>query len=201
MSLAMKRNVQVVVASLDYLADLRSAVFSPTVIAEAHMAQIVNLSMRDGLTGFFNHTSCFEILDMELGKYARHGTVVSLIMTDVDDFKAINDQYGHPEGDRILTELAVAVEEGTRESDIRCRYGGEELATILPLTDARVAAHVAERIREAVTQIQAGSHALSITSGVASCSEDTTTAAALVNKADRALLQGKRDGKNCVVVS
>lgn len=200
MSKALNRNVQIIVATLDCLANLKSAVHLPTLVNEAHIASIVNLSMHDGLTGLFNHTSCYEIMALELKSYARHGAVVSLIMADIDDFKAVNDQCGHQEGDRVLTELAAAIERETRDSDICCRYGGEEFAVILPLTDTREAAEIAERIRVKTMQIRASGRTLTISLGVASCDENITTTHALVEKADHALYQAKRSGKNRVMV-
>jgi len=200
-SKALDRNVQIVVATLDYLTNLESDVRSPTLVNEAHIAEIVSLSMRDGLTGLFNHTSCREIMALELKRYARHGTVVSLILADIDDFKLVNDQYGHQEGDRVLKELAATVESTTRDSDICCRYGGEEFAVILPLTNSRGAAEIAERIRAEAMQISAGDRTLTISSGVASCDDKITTAHALVEKADRALYGAKANGKNRVAVA
>jgi diguanylate cyclase (GGDEF)-like protein len=199
-SKALNRNVEIVVATLDYLTSLTSDVNLPTLVNEAHIAEIVNLSMRDGLTGLFNHTSCYEIMDLELKSYLRHGTVVSLILLDIDDFKTVNDRCGHQEGDRVLKELGAAIEDTARDSDICCRYGGEEFAVILPLTNASGAAEIAERIRERATRIHAGDCTLTVSSGVASSDEDTTTSRALVKKADSALYQAKRSGKNRVMV-
>jgi diguanylate cyclase (GGDEF)-like protein len=201
LSKALNRNVQIVVASLDYLTNLKNDVRLPTLVNEAHIAAIVNLSMRDGLTGLFNHTSCYEIINLELQKYARHGTVVSLVLADIDGFKAMNDQCGHQEGDRILKDLAETIKNTTRDSDICCRYGGEEFAVILPVTNASGAADIAERMRVEAMRVRAVGCPLTISSGVASCGEKTTTAHALVGKADRALYQAKRSGKNRVVVA
>ncbi len=200
MSKALNRNAQVIVAALDYLANLRGNVQSPTLINEEHIARIVEGSMRDGLTGLFNHTSCHEILEVQLKTYARHGTVVSLILLDIDDFKAVNDQAGHQEGDRVLRELAAVIQKASRESDVCCRYGGEEFAVILPLTNARGAAEIAERIREGAASITAAGRTLAVSAGVAACGEDTTCAHVLVERADRALYQAKRNGKNRVEV-
>lgn len=200
MSKALNRNVQIIVASLDYLTNLKSAVRLPTLVNEAHIAAIVNLSMRDGLTGLFNHTSCHEIINLELKRYARHGTVVSLMLADIDDFKATNDLCGHQEGDRVLKELASVIENTTRDSDICCRYGGEEFVVILPLTNAHGAVEIAERMRVEAMRIHAGGRALTISLGVGSCDEKTTTAHALVEKADRALYQAKKHGKNRVEI-
>ena len=201
MSEALGRNVQVVVATLDYISNLTGAVRRPTVVAEAQMAEIVSHSMRDGLTGLFNHTSCFEILDLELRLYARHGTVVSLIVIDVDDFKVVNDRYGHQEGDRALVALAESIRKGTRDADICCRYGGEEFAVILPMTTVREAGAVAERVSAHARGVNAGGRTLTISAGVASCDEDSDTARALVAKADAALYEAKSRGKDCVVVA
>ncbi len=200
MSKALNRNVQIVVATLDFLANLKSAVHLPTLVNENHIAAIVNQSMRDGLTGFFNHSSSHEFIDLELKRYARHETVVSLIFTDIDDFKVVNDRCGHQEGDRVLKDLAATIETATRDSDICCRYGGEEFAVILPLTNAPVAAEIAERMRIEAMHICAGGRTLTVSSGVASCEETTITAHALIEKADRALYQAKRSGKNRVAV-
>ena len=200
-SKTLNRNVKILVAALDYLTNLTCDVNMPTLVNEAHIAEIVNLSMRDGLTGLFNHTSCYEIMDLELKSYLRHGTVVSLILLDIDDFKTVNDRCGHQEGDRILKEIGAAIEDTARDSDICCRYGGEEFAVILPLTNASGAAEIAERIRERMTRIHASDCTLTISSGVASCDESTTSSRALVKKADSALYQAKRNGKNQVAVA
>jgi diguanylate cyclase (GGDEF)-like protein len=201
MSKALGRNVQVVVATLDYMANLIGAVRLPTVVAEAQMAEIVSHSMRDGLTGMYNHTSCFEILDLELRLYARHGTVVSLIAIDIDDFKIVNDLHGHQEGDRALVALADSIRKGTRDADICCRYGGEEFAVILPMTNVREAGAVAGRVSTHARKVCAGGRMLTISAGVAACDEKSDTTRALVGKADVALYEAKRRGKNCVVVA
>jgi diguanylate cyclase (GGDEF)-like protein len=200
MSKALNRNAQIVVATLDYLANLKGNIRSPTLINEERIAEIVDGSMRDGLTGLFNHNSCYEILDLQLKTYVRHGTVVSLILVDIDDFKVVNDQCGHQEGDRVLRELADVIRKSCRDSDVCFRYGGEEFAVILPLTNARGAAEIAERIRDGATGIRTAGRTLAVSAGVAVCGEDTTSAHALVERADRALYQAKRRGKNRVEV-
>ena len=198
MSEALKRNVQIVVATLDYLTNIEGHPALVTLIDEKYIARIVDMSMRDGLTGLFNHASCRELIDLELRRYVRHGVVVSLVFMDIDDFKEINDECGHQEGDRILKELSSALECTARDSDICCRYGGEEFVVILPLTNARAAAVVAERVRIAAMRIPAGSRTLTLSLGVASCDEDTISTRALIERADRALYQAKQDGKNRV---
>ena len=125
MSRALCRNVRITVATLDFLSNCRDRILLPTLVNEAHIAEIVEHALRDGLTGLFNHTSFMEMLELELRKSARYGTAVSLIMADIDDFKDVNDRHGHQEGDRVLVELAGMIMKATRDSDICCRYGGE----------------------------------------------------------------------------
>ncbi|MHC4605342.1 MAG: GGDEF domain-containing protein [Planctomycetota bacterium] len=199
MSAALNRNVQIVVAALDCLSNLKSDVRLPTLVNEAHIARIVSASMRDGLTGLFNHTTFYEIIDLELKRHARHGTAVSLIIADVDDFKLLNDRFGHQEGDRALVELAAVIKKETRESDICCRFGGEEFAVILPLTGLREAAEIAERVRLEAERTSSGNRSLTVSAGVSTCGQETSTAYAFVRRADRGLYQAKRGGKNRVV--
>lgn len=201
MSKALNRNVQITVATLDYLSNVKSEIFSQTLISEDYIAEIAKLSMRDGLTGLFNHTSFFELIDMELRLYERYGTIASLLIMDIDDFKDINDFYGHQEGDRILIELAAIIKGQTRASDICCRYGGEEFAVILPFTDARVAGEIAEKLRTALMRNLPNGQHLTVSLGVASCDESTTSSYALIKRADDALYQAKKNGKNQVVIN
>lgn len=199
MSEAMGRNVQITVAALDYLANLTHDVEYPTVFDEAHVAEIVGQSMRDGLTGLFNHTRFYDILAFELRRYARYGAPLSLLFIDIDDFKQVNDQYGHQEGDRVLAELAAMLMQETRESDSPCRYGGEEFGVILPFTGAVEAQEIAERIRAGAMRIRLADRVVTVSVGVASCGEGLVSARALVRAADNALYRAKREGKNRVV--
>jgi diguanylate cyclase (GGDEF)-like protein len=200
MSAAMNRNVRVVVAALDCLSNLRSELVSTTLIGEAHVAEMANLSMRDGLTGLFNHTSCLELIDVQLKLHERHKSAVSLLMIDIDDFKNVNDVYGHQEGDNVLVELSTILKRETRESDICCRYGGEEFAVIMPLTDAQEAGEIGERLRVAVMQSRPRGRKLTVSIGAAFCDENAKTPLALVKRADDALYEAKRNGKNLVVI-
>jgi diguanylate cyclase (GGDEF)-like protein len=195
------RNVQVVVATLDYLTNITGEVRLPTLVTEGHIAEIVSQSMHDGLTGLFNHSCFHELLDLEIKRFLRHGTVVSLILLDIDDFKRVNDRCGHPEGDRVLRTLAATLRRVTRESDICSRYGGEEFAIILPLTGIAEAAEIAERIRAEAAGIPVGEQFLTVSLGVAVSSTATGDADALVKLADQALYRAKEQGKNRVVVA
>lgn len=202
MSEKLGRNVRVAVATLDYLSNITGEMSSVTLMSEAYVSEIVNLSMRDGMTGLFNHSTCYELLELELKNHGRYGVGVALILLDIDDFKSVNDRCGHQEGDRILREVATTLEEETRESDICCRFGGEEFAAILPFTnDPREAFKIAERIRMGVANITAQGQQITISAGVALCGGVTHTSHSLVERADRALYRAKGTGKNKVVVS
>lgn len=200
MSEALGRNVRITVATLDYLSNITTEITSPTLISEAYAVEIASLTMRDGMTGLYNHTSCYELLELEFRSHRRYGYSVSLILLDIDDFKLVNDRYGHQEGDRVLIALAKTMLEQVRDSDICCRFGGEEFLTILPFTSSVAETCViAERIREKAMMITCGELKITVSAGVAVCNEETRTPQDLIERADRALYMAKKKGKNCVV--
>lgn len=197
MSEALGRNVRITVATLDYLSNVTDDLNSPTLISESYAAEIATLSMRDGMTGLYNHSSCYELLELEFRNHRRYGAGVSLILMDIDDFKLVNDRFGHQEGDRILVELAKTMAEQVRDSDICCRFGGEEFVAILPFTvNPAEAREIAERIREKATEITCGGEGITISVGVAVCDSSTCTPKDLIERADRALYWAKAEGKN-----
>ncbi|WP_419656103.1 GGDEF domain-containing protein [Desulfosarcina variabilis] len=133
--------------------------------------------------------------------YKRYGSEVSLIMMDIDDFKQVNDSYGHPEGDRVLSEISTLILKTARDLDICSRYGGEEFAVILPQTGHQEALRLAERIRKRVENRFKKDLNVTISLGVATCPRVAKSAEALVSKADKALFQSKKRGKNRVTLS
>lgn len=195
------RNVRITVATLDYLSNIQSELIAPTLISEGYVSEIANLSMRDGMTGLFNHSSCYELLELEFRRHRRYGAGVSLLLLDIDNFKVVNDRDGHQEGDRILVQLARILRKQTRESDICCRFGGEEFVVILPFTnDSGEACEIAERIRANVESRSRGGHRITISVGVALSDHATTSPRALIERADRAMYKAKKGGKNQVVL-
>ncbi|MCB2180512.1 MAG: GGDEF domain-containing protein [Desulfobulbaceae bacterium] len=201
LSTALGRNVGIAVAALDYLSNITGNMGSATLVVEAHIEEIVGLSLSDGLTGLFNHTYFFQQIDFEVRRYTRYGTMVSLVLIDIDDFKKVNDTYGHLEGDRILAAMGRTLIRVARDSDICCRYGGEEFAVILPLTDVHEAGTIADRLKNELAEHLPGGWTVTVSIGVASCGKDAGTYKDLVEKADAALYQAKKNGKNRVVVS
>jgi len=190
-----------------------------TIIESARLfEETQRLAVTDGLTGLYNRRRFYELLEEEIVQAGRKG-VLSLIMLDIDDFKAYNDTYGHLAGDALLRELAQLFREGIRQGDIVARYGGEEFAVILPGTGKEEATALAERIRVQVEEhrfegeegMPAGEpprkrggqsssslsppHAggkITVSLGVATYPQDAREPEALVNAADVALYEAKK---------
>jgi len=160
-------------------------------------------AMKDALTGLFNRRYFEERLVAEVNRSQRDGKPVSLVLMDLDHFKRINDTYGHPAGDATLKEVAQRVRAAVRSVDVVCRYGGEEIAVILPACGLEEASDVAERARSGVED--ASSHVsaafpepVTLSAGVASCPAPNTTPSGLTKAADSALYEAKRKGRNRV---
>ena len=198
MSSALKRDIRLVVAALDYLSNITSNVESMTLISEDHIAHIVDVSLRDGLTGLFNHAFFYRRIDYELKIFARYGTPISLMMIDIDDFKSFNDLYGHQKGDEVLTAVGAIIEAETRDADICCRYGGEEFAVILPQTTSQDAALFGERLRKTIEKSHKNNNFITVSIGIASANEYISVQT-LVKEADDALYEAKTSGKNRVI--
>ncbi len=156
----------------------------------------------DDLTGLANRRQAVEALGSEIARAERLGGSVSLILADLDDFKAINDRHGHPTGDVVLREFADALRETVREIDLAVRWGGEEFAVILPGTDLEGAAQLAERLRQAIAARQLVSldgMPLRVTASFgAGSSGGSAGLEELLEIADDALYRAKRAGKNRV---
>lgn len=161
--------------------------------------KMVALAITDGLTGLYTHRYFQERLAETCREYERNLKSFSLIMVDVDHFKTYNDTLGHPEGDKLLQEIAALIKSYTRDSDIVCRYGGDEFAIVLKESDKENSVKIAERIREAF-QYKFASYKVKITSsiGVANFPVDSTNKPDLLAAADAALYKSKKGGRNSV---
>ena len=170
----------------------------------ARLHRIVsNQALVDGLTGLANRRSCEETLAAELARVERFGGPLAVVIADLDDFKDVNDHFGHPTGDVVLREFARTLEDGIRDVDLAARWGGEEFVLVLPGTDADGAAHLADRIRRALETrlvLSVDGEPIQVTAsfGVASFPE-SSSAQTLLGAADEALYQAKGAGKNRVV--
>jgi diguanylate cyclase (GGDEF)-like protein len=158
-------------------------------------------AVRDGLTHLYNHRFLQERLSQEIERYRRHGRVFSLIILDIDHFKDYNDAFGHPEGDKLLVELAKILIRSVRQVDFVARYGGEEFAVVLPECPPDQAVQVAERIRRNVETFQNAHrdrYNLTISAGVSAFPADGENKEQIFEKADRALYRAKEEGRNRV---
>jgi diguanylate cyclase (GGDEF)-like protein len=172
-------------------------------LENAHLHGIVKRqAVTDELTELANRRAFLEALALELRRAKRFGGSLALVFADLDDFKRVNDRFGHHIGDDLLRTFAEILEGRTREIDVCARLGGEEFAVLLPQTDVVGAESLAESLRIAVADltVSAGDDAVGVTAsfGVAAYPE-THTADELMTAADRALYSAKRQGKNCVV--
>ena len=153
-------------------------------------------ALRDGQTGLYNHTEFYNKLE----KIVKEEEKFCLIMMDIDDFKLVNDTYGHQIGDEVISYIADVIKSSTRQKDISARYGGEEFAIVLRDLDKKVAKTISERIRLSVAK---GDSQVKITVsiGVACYPTDAMGASEIVAAADKALYMAKMRGKNQVVLA
>ena len=172
-----------------------------TSIANARLhAEIKQLATTDGLTGLLNHRIFQEKLTGELKRLKRSNEPTSLILTDIDYFKKVNDSYGHPVGDLVLKGVAKIINETIRDIDIPARYGGEEFAVILPGTDSKGVKNIAERLRKAVMDksfsTEGKTFKVTISVGIATSPADAKSKEELIEKTDQALYRAKKNGRN-----
>jgi diguanylate cyclase (GGDEF)-like protein len=176
------------------------------IAAALQNAHLYELAMVDGLTGLFMRRYFDARIEEEIERSKRYGSTFSVVMMDVDDFKHLNDAYGHLVGDRVLRGIAHVVKSQMRGVDTAARYGGEEIAVILPRTEMVNAYNVGERIRGAIAELRITtdgdpSQSLRVTAsfGIAAYPESgASDGEDLVRRADHALYRAKRTGKNRV---
>jgi diguanylate cyclase (GGDEF)-like protein len=164
--------------------------------------QLEEMATTDGLTGCLNKRAFLDQLEQKLMAAQRFGRKLSVIVTDLDHFKAVNDTYGHAAGDRVLQELGRVLKRVKRETDLVARFGGEEFCVLCEETDARGARLLAERVREELesTELVTELGPLKVTAslGVATFPDHASTAADLFVQGDRALYEAKNRGRNQV---
>jgi diguanylate cyclase (GGDEF)-like protein len=184
--------------SLAQLAGLGLAMAATTGENAQLMGRLTHLATIDALTGVANRRHGEHLLEGEIRRARRYQVPLALIAFDVDRFRAVNDQFGHPVGDAALRTLADSVQAGLRGSDVLVRTSGAQFAIIAPHTNAGDGLRMAEKIRSVIAQTDiAGCDRLTISLGVAQLSE-LESADALVLRADAALARAKRAGRNCV---
>jgi two-component system cell cycle response regulator len=170
----------------------------------ARMYEVVEeQATTDGLTGLVNHRTFQERFSSMLGRAERRSFAVSMLLTDIDHFKKVNDTYGHPTGDEVLRRVAVILKASARKIDIVARYGGEEFAIVLEGTDRAGALQLAERIRQEVAQQSfaspQGAFQVTLSIGVAGYPDDARDKADIISRADQSLYAAKHGGRNRTV--
>ncbi|MCC6299627.1 MAG: diguanylate cyclase [Anaerolineales bacterium] len=172
---------------------------------EGLQGQLRDQSIRDALTGVYNRRYLDETLEREFERAKREDKPLTVAIIDLDDFKSVNDTFGHSVGDLTLQQIAKFFLVYTRKSDIVCRYGGEEFVVVMPGLDSEIALTRAAGWRKAIEELNIespkGSFQVTVSIGVAVYPHHAASLEALLRAADDALYSAKRDGKNRVAVS
>ena len=189
---------EVVAVSITLL-DVTDVSVYQTMLKEA-MSKLELASQTDGLTGLNNRAHWEKRLLEEYNRVQRYGSTLTLIMLDLDHFKAVNDTHGHLAGDAVLRDVSKKLNETFRESDIAGRYGGEEFGVVLPATDLQGAMIVADRLRQQICAAPVHYDGIeipvSISVGLSEYNPDADTHEKLIAQADEALYQSKHCGRN-----
>lgn len=182
-----------------------AALLGPSAKNAELYSEVQENSVRDALTGCFNRRHSLEVLDSELRRARRSRGALSVMMFDLDQFKGINDRFGHLCGDAVLAHVGQRMKTVLRGSDTKCRFGGEEFLVLLPDTPLAGACRAAETLRKDLEThpLQWNNEMLCVTAsfGIAEAIPAEDTANAIIARADAALYDAKQDGRNCVRIS
>jgi two-component system cell cycle response regulator len=172
-------------------------------VEASYHEEIYKMTIVDALTGAHNKRYFLEFLEREIARCARYRRPLSLLMFDIDHFKAINDKHGHLTGDYVLRELSRRLLGRVRREELLARYGGEEFAAVLPETDITGARTFGEQIRRLVAdqpfEYEGDSFPVTVSVGVATVEGEDVDVTAFIKTADDNLYRAKREGRNRVV--
>jgi len=204
MSESLGRGVNLRTAICDYFCTINKSMTNPIII-EIRVLEDALYSLRyDSLTGLYSRRTFDEVFVREVERANRYGKELSVLFFDLDDFKQVNDTFGHLAGDDALEHVARIVMSEIRTIDIASRYGGEEIVVVLPETGKAAAFVVGERIREKVEEMKLTYNDkiinLTISGGIATLPLDATDTKALIANADIAVYKAKEEGKNNIVI-
>jgi two-component system, cell cycle response regulator len=187
----LKARIKVLIKKKHYIDQLRN-----------NFERALNSAIYDGLTGLHNQTYFKKFLEMELKRADRQRYPLGLMIIDIDDFKKINDRFGHLSGDLIIKDLAQVIKKNTREVDLSARYGGDEFVVVLPYTDQNETVRIVERIQKAVARYRESEESLlqleslTLSFGIAFFPYQGATMEELIRNADQSLYRSKQEGKN-----
>ena len=203
MSKAMGHKISLRTAICEYFCSVHKSLRNPKVVEIHLFEKTLKDSKYDGLTGLLNRQALDEVLLNEFNRAKRHGEALSLIFFDLDNFKRVNDTYGHLAGDEALRAVAKILLIGKRLEDLAGRYGGEELVLLLPETSKENSRVIGERIRKKVEELTIKWNEtdikLTISGGLSAFPEEVDSATALIQTADEAVQRAKDMGKNRVL--
>ncbi|MCB1169170.1 MAG: diguanylate cyclase [Leptospiraceae bacterium] len=189
------------VAMLDYFINLNKILKNPIIIEISVVDEMMKNSMTDELTMLYNRRYFDRCLRREMKRAERHQVEVSLLIIDLDNFKKINDTFGHSSGDMIMRKVGQILKLLLRQEDYPCRFGGEEFAVILPHTSGDQAYLVAERFRQAIEKEDFDGIRITCSGGLATYPTHGKSGSDVFEQADRALYSAKKEGKNRILLA
>jgi diguanylate cyclase (GGDEF)-like protein len=179
----------------------KNTLSEPKIIEEDKSTFITDATTKDELTELYLREVFEVVLRKETDKANRNKTPLCLLMIDIDDFKKINDTYGHLKGDEVLNKFGKTINGSIREMDLAARYGGEEIAVIMPSVDMVQAYKAAQRIRKTIEKVHFEDFFVTVSIGVSQTNQHIDTPEKLIHAADEALYKAKKKGKNQVILS
>jgi two-component system cell cycle response regulator len=163
-----------------------------------------DLEIRDGLTKLHSHRFFYNKLENEFSRTMRYKTPLSLVFIDIDDFRKLNDKYGHLQGDEVLKQIACVIRDIVRDSDVAARYGGEEFVILLPNTDTKGALTLVKRINSSIIKLKTGgtkAEQVTVSVGLATCKGDKNAPFdQIIQEAEQAMKKAKAGGKNQIII-
>ncbi|WP_373034497.1 GGDEF domain-containing protein [Sulfurimonas sp.] len=195
----LQRDVGLVVASLDYLTNIVNILSEPKIIEEEKSNVLSEMATIDELTELYLRDVFDVVLAKEISESKRSHRKLSLLMIDIDDFKKVNDTYGHQKGDEVLKTIGKFLNNNIREMDMAARYGGEEIVILMPNTTVNQAFKIADKMRENISKLTFDDFSVKVSIGVGQTDDNVNSAMKLIETADKALYKAKNSGKNRVV--
>lgn len=159
------------------------------------------MATHDQLTGLYNRHYLMEVAVKKIAYAIRHQIAVSILILDIDHFKSINDNFGHPFGDQVLREIATLLSHSARKEDVVTRFGGEEFVILFDACEQADAVAKAEKVREWIEQLKPDGHTITASFGVTEFKLSDDTLEQMIKRADQALYMAKESGRNRVIAS